>query len=372
MASFPALHLSNSVDESIEHWKQLTTQDYPFDRSRLFAIEQGLKNQVTPIYLITHEDGATDCYYFQHIVFRSHYYQSAFKNYRITRLLEKLLIDKRYSLLVAGNLIAVDVPAYHPQRKPDFARLEKVLSTIENKYPSSITVLKDIDDETAMAAAANNFVSFGDDLTMALTLDTDWQTFDDYVSALKHKYAQRTRKLMRDAAPVDRQNLTLTRVNELRSEISALLNNVTTRQKIRIVIPTVDYFASLMKTDPGFSMVGYFDSGRMVGFTTYFNKAGETEMHYIGLDYEANARYHLYFNMLFDGIATAIKNQSSVLELGRTARQAKVNVGAKPVYFISMVRFNNRVARAIYNNLRNTFSQQPGTDWQERHPFKST
>jgi len=334
-----------------------------------------MRSQVKPLYATVVRNGLVATFYFQFIPFRSHYFDSPFKKYTVTCWLESLLVDGRLSLLVCGNLIAIDAPGYYFDTLPLNADpnnvLQEVVQRVQNLKPASITVIKDCDDNLFATLKQHGYSEFGTDLTMALTLNKKWNTFDDYLHALKHKYAQRARKLIRDAAAVDRRNIDVAQFTNLRLQFQRLFQNVTQRQSIRLLIPEMDYYEDLLRHDSRFSITGYFQNHQPVAFATYFTTNDETEMHYIGMDYSANERYHLYFNMMFDGIRKAIENKSHVLEMGRTARQAKVIVGAKPVYFNSALRFHNPLARWVFNTLRSRFAKKAGADWEPRHPFKS-
>lgn len=368
------LILFDKLNDAAAHWQRVSTKPFPFDFQRLLAIEQTMSDAVKPVYATINQNGTLATFYFQFIPFKSQYFDSPFKNYLLTRKIESLLVDGRLSLLVCGNLIAIDVPGYHFETiELNISRvdvLKSVLQKVQRMHRPSITTIKDLDNDLLVQLTENGFVDYGTDLTMALHINAEWKSFDDYTKALKHKYAQRARRLQRDAKEVARRNISIDDFKQHRAAFQKLFLNVTKRQSIRILIPPMQYFEDLLLHDPRFSIVGYFLNHQPALFATYFNHGETTEIHYVGIDYVANDRYHLYFNMMFDSIALAIQNGSSTLELGRTARQAKVILGGEPVYFKSALRFHNPVARWVYKTLRQRFSKKAGADWEPRHPFK--
>ena len=375
--SFPLqdLILFDKLQDAAAHWQNVSTKPYPFDFQRLSVIEETMSDAVTPVYATVFQNGTLATFYFQFISFRSQYFDSPFKKYIVTRKLEYALVDRRLSFLTCGNLIAINVPGFHFENLAldanRFDVLQSVLKNVEQQYKPSITTVKDVDTDMLEALLRNGYAEYGSDLTMAMSIKKDWTTFDDYTKALKHKYAQRARKIQRDGAAIERRNISIDDFKQHRAAFQKLFLDVTKRQSIRILIPPMQYFEDLLIHDPRFSIVGYFHSHQPVSFATYFNHGDLTEVHYVGIDYAANERFSLYFNMLFDSIAMAIQNGSSTLELGRTARQAKVIVGGEPVYFNTALRFHNPAARGVDNTLKKRFAQKAGADWEPRHPFKS-
>ncbi|HZF99834.1 MAG TPA: hypothetical protein VEY71_02480 [Chitinophagales bacterium] len=370
------LILFDRLQDAAQHWQTVSTNPYPFDFHRLRAIEETMADAVKPVYATAIQNGTVATFYFQFIPFRAQYFDSPFKKYGLTRKLESLVVGERLSFLMCGNLIAIDVPGYHFESvASDTSRLDvlqRVLHRVETQHRPSITTVKDVDDDLFAQLLDTGYADFGTDLTMALTINPRWKSFEDYTEALKHKYAQRVRKLQRAAAGIERRAIAAADFSQHRAAFQKLFLEVTKRQSIRILIPPMQYFEDLLTHDARFTIVGYFENHQPVLFATYFNHGDLTEVHYVGIDYAANERCSLYFNMMFDSVARAIENGSSTLELGRTARQAKAILGGEPVYFKTAIRFHNPVARWVFDTLRRRFAQKAGADWEPRHPFKKT
>ena len=90
-----------------------------------------------------------------------------------------------------------------------------------------------------------------------------------------------------------------------------------------------------------FKVAGYFLDEKMVAFSSYIYYKTQMEVHFIGIDYQYNDEYKLYFNILFDGIKEAIAGGYSKIELGRTAREAKASAGAVPVEIYNYITFSS-------------------------------
>ena len=117
-------------------------------------------------------------------------------------------------------------------------------------------------------------------------------------------------------------------------------------------------------------MIGYFIGEKLIAFSSTLEHQEKLEVHYIGLDYTYNKSHALYFNILFDGIEQAILSEKKILELGRTAREAKAVVGCNPVYFNDYLRIRNKFTRRIVSIFQDYFQSEMGDTWKNRHPFK--
>ena len=87
----------------------------------------------------------------------------------------------------------------------------------------------------------------------------------------------------------------------------------------------------------------------MIGFYTYIFYTNEMETHYIGLDYAYNDTHKTYFNILFLSVQKMIERKYEKLELGRTAKEAKANLGAVPKQIFNYVKVKNPLAKITLN-----------------------
>lgn len=127
------------------------------------------------------------------------------------------------------------------------------------------------------------------------------------------------------------------------------------------------------KLGDNFRVYGYFLGDKMLAFSSniYYPEKQKMEIHYIGLDYNYNNQYNLYFNLLFDGIKCAIINGFKTIEMGRTAREAKANAGAHAVENFNYIWVKPGIVRMAFNFIGSWFDSNIGEDWKKRNPFKS-
>lgn len=94
------------------------------------------------------------------------------------------------------------------------------------------------------------------------------------------------------------------------------------------------------------------------------------ETHYIGLDYEANKNLKIYFNILFLGIKKMIEQRDNKLELGRTAKEAKANLGAVPRQIFNYIKINNPLVKITLNYFLKRFNNVENKVVINRNPLK--
>jgi hypothetical protein len=117
-----------------------------------------------------------------------------------------------------------------------------------------------------------------------------------------------------------------------------------------------------------FECFGIFKDDELIAFSShiYYPNKNEMEIHYIGINSQLNNQYQLYFNILCHGVETAINKQCNTLELGRTAKEAKANMGAVAQINQSYVWLSNGILRSIFKYMSNSSDNSS----INRQPFK--
>ncbi len=373
-----SIQIVNDIELVKTIWSQRIPECHPLDYARLLSIQNSMYEQFRFYYgIVKNMNGEIVClHYFQLLPFRSEYFDSFFKRYKILSLIERALLNHRFRLLFCGSLFSVNAPGYfftdnRLSVKERFDILQRSAAQILKTLPKCEMIFKDVDSEFQTFFIENRYTSFDDDVTMTMHLDPSWNSIEDYVSSLKHKYAQRVRKVIRAASSIERHELSLGEIITHAEDINRLFHQVVNKQRIRLGIPDSRYFIEMKRNKPlTFSMCGYFIDKQMVGFASYLVNHKNDELHYIGMDYKFNRMYQLYYNILIDGIAKAIDNKIQILELGRTAREAKSVMGASPIVFQSYIRFRNHLSYRIYKELKAQFKRATNHEYKDRHPFK--
>lgn len=367
-----------SLKEQAANWDKLLPELHHMRSEHLLALEQCKPADLEFAYLFFYKNDIAQpvaCAYFQLVHFTTRHYQFPLWSNAWLAPLEKMVLRNGFHILVCGNLFRVDFPAIHIADMQ--VSLTELFDTLEIYYkklqpqPHAI-LIKDCRSGTDTTWVKQfNFRNWPEDLTMKLDLNPAWKSLSDYTAALKHKYAQRVRKIQRSAASIARRNLAEEEIKFYGDELEQLFYNVVRQQAIRLVIPDKSYFLEMKKSyGEAFQLTGYFEGEKLVAFSSHFIYEETWELHYIGMDYAKNEQYLLYFNMMYDGIAMAITNKKKAVELGRTAREAKSMLGGKPIYFTSYYRLRGWLVNKLVAQFAHTFNEKTGESWHVRSPMK--
>jgi hypothetical protein len=213
--------------------------------------------------------------------------------------------------------------------------------------------------------------SFNNDISMVLQIEPQWQTLKDYEKALKHKYAQRMRKIQRAFADISIQPLSLQDVDTYKHQMHALYLQVANKQSITLGTLNAQYFYEFKKAlQENLKVFGMFYNNKLIAFSTAIVHHQKYDMNYIGFDYAYNADKFIYFNLLFHCIEQAIVNQCHKLILGRTALEAKAILGCKPEQLYNVFKINNVFLNWLAQKFTRASIQEQGDMWMQRHPFK--
>jgi Peptidogalycan biosysnthesis/recognition len=270
-----------------------------------------------------------------------------------------------------GSLFCIALPGLVFKKNIDTTAKADAIKTLTKKYGSTVTIIKDV-DEHVFAKFDNDKNTFPASLdsTMELKIQPHWLSFDDYLNDLHHKYRQRAKKVLAAFSAVEARELSLSEIELYKEKIYQLYLNILTNQSFRLGKIEPNYFTELKKgLKENFEVTGYFYNNELIAFRSAFVMNDRIEVHFIGFDYTDNKSLQIYFNILYDNIDFAIAKKATVLELGRTAQDAKRVIGALPKKFNDIVYFKSlffkKLSDFLYPRYNNNSSSQP-----ERNPFK--
>ncbi len=279
-------------------------------------------------------------------------------------------------LLVAGHLFRHDIHSFYAiPGTGDFEAYQYYKSAIDTalrKTCAGAVLVKDLPESLAVLFQnhAPQYLLLRNDISMELEIREEWSDLHDYEKALKHKYAQRFRKIRSSWRNVEVRELDATGVSEQQDLIFALYQQVSYRQPVRLGFLSKHYIPALKRLHPEqFHVWMVYENGHSVAFFSAWVKAEVFDMFYIGMDYSRNEQLQLYFNMLFFAVDQAIAAGKKRLILGRTALEAKARLGCQPRYLSSFLYIRNPVLRRIVTAVQHRLQLQEG-DWAARHPFK--
>ncbi len=280
-------------------------------------------------------------------------------------------------MLIAGHLFRHDVQTFHyagilPDYEAfrwyrdalrDMGRACGVQAVLVKEPPPAIVPL--------LLHYSPEFMLLRNDSSMQMAIPEAWTGIGDYEKALKHKYAQRFRKLRGAAAGLEIRELDLAAVRMHAASMFGLYRQVSGTQKVRVGLLN-EAFLPALKAHYGdrLKVWGFYAGEELVAFASAWVYPDRLDMFYIGFDYGRNADYQLYFNILFFAVEQAIRFSVPKLVLGRTALEAKARVGCRPEYLNTFLYVTNPLLRNLVTRLQARFTESGG-DWEQRHPFKA-
>jgi len=201
--------------------------------------------------------------------------------------------------------------------------------------------------------------------------NNNWQGFDDYLKALTKKYRKRAVKILDHFSPITIRELDADEIIANQKNIDLLYWNVVNKQTIKLGTINTSYFYNLKTIlKDKFEFHALYLDDKMVGFYTYIFYEKQMETNYIGLDYAVNHTHNTYFGLLFLGAKKMIEKGFTTLELGRTAKEAKANIGAAPKQIYNYISIKNRIANMALQLILKRFNSEENDKEINRNPFK--
>lgn len=166
---------------------------------------------------------------------------------------------------------------------------------------------------------------------MIITLEPEWQSFDDYKNALKSKYRVKANKADKKSAAMVARRFTDADVATHKDALQKLYENTIANANFNAQVLNLNTYTNLKAIyHDQFIVKGYFLNDQLVGFLSAMVNQTNLDAHFIGIDYSLNKEYAIYPRILNDYVRLGIEHGSSRINLGRTASEIKSTLGAKP------------------------------------------
>jgi hypothetical protein len=369
-----SIHISKNINAIKATWDELLPKNHHLQSKHLLAFEnsyiEDVENHYVQIFL---KEKLIGIIYLQQFSFQHKHLNFNNDKKFISRLI-KLVLPKRLPILVCGHLFRINFQGFYFKNELHnnlvFDAIE--LFNHQKKHKPCGIIIKDC--ATVFVEQKSSHIGyhfFDGDVTMEIHRRPHWKSFDDYLKDLHKKYLQRAKKVIKAFDGIVQKKLSAKEILENKTTIEKLYWNVVNKQTIKLGTINANYFYELKKDlQDNFEFYALYKNETMVGFYTFIFYDTEMETHFIGLDYEANKTHSIYFNILFLGIQKMIEGQYNKLELGRTAKEAKVNVGALPKQIFNYINVKNWLAKLTLNYFLKRFNTVEDNKQMERTPLK--
>ncbi len=170
-----------------------------------------------------------------------------------------------------------------------------------------------------------------------------WETFDDYLRAMRSQYRYKIRARMQRFGESGARMFVMDDFSDRAVEMARLWRNVYDQAKEyqREVIGP-DFFVNVGRIR-GTSALMVEINGRLVAFSLLIDDGETLEQLYCGLDYEINRSAAVYFNMLYKIVKMAIDRGYRKVDFGITTLIPKLDVGAEAVPLYMFMKHRQRV-----------------------------
>lgn len=294
----------------------------------------------------------------------------------IGRQLKILPKEKPLKILNCGNTF---VSGEHgifiksDQNKRSVLRLltKAILQYTQHQSPIDIFIMKDFLEESLPISnelISLGYYAFNVEPNMKLTLNPEWNSFDDYLTSLKTKFRVKAKKALQRSDELKVQNITQENMDEQLVPMTHLYHKVASKAYFNLGDFNLKTYKELKASlNDSYILKSYWLNDKMVGFLSGMINGDTLDAHFVGIDYSLNKQFAIYQRMLYDYIQVAIDQKLSVINFARTASEIKSSVGAVPEHLTIYIRHK----KTITNKFLKLFLLriQP-TEFNQKFPFK--
>ena len=372
------VRLFDKASQLPESWTGLLPDDHFLQPEHLSVYESTQLPDIAFIYaLVSQQNEPVALAYFQVLgIGKKHLNTSVLKPYQqqLWHLFTSLMHPK---LLVAGHLFRHDICSFFYKEAiapfDAFGLYQKAIKAALLQARGHAVLVKDVNEQLIpyFQHFAPEYLLLRNDIAMEMKIPQEWKTIGDYELALKHKYAQRFRKVRQGSQGLYIKELSLKETEEQAAALHQLYMQVANNQQVRLGVLSPAFLPALKKRyEQDLSIWVGYEGSEPVFFFSAWTRGEVLDMFYIGLDYSKNDERQLYFNILFFTVEEAIRLRKDKLVLGRTALEAKARLGCKPRYLSTYLYIRNPIIRQVINRLQQSINSMEG-EWENRHPLKA-
>lgn len=299
---------------------------------------------------------------------------------KVSDQLSTVLKRNYVKIMICGNMfLSGEHGIYIKPTEDKKVVLEQIVSGIQtivnaNKYLKKwvdIILLKDF--ITASLPITNNLKSYNYtaiqvDPNMVLMLDTNWQSFEDYLAAFKSKFRVKAKKAYKTSSQLNVRDFTADDIKTYKKELTTLYDNVKNKASFTpeaLNLATYSALKNVLKDQ--FVFRGYFLDEVLVGFMSGVINNATLDAHYVGINYDLNKKHAIYSRMLYDYVTIGIERRVKEINFGRTAGEIKSTLGAVPQELTCYIRHKKSVANFLFKPL---LKKVKPTVFEQRFPFK--
>ena len=295
----------------------------------------------------------------------------------IKRLLNYFFCNNHLNIMFCGNIFLSGehgIILAQDENKEDVIKSIGLAINVLTKQtkPLHAIFIKDFVEESR--TLTDRFQDFGFtpmhvEPNMIISIDTEWNSFDDYKNALKSKYRVKANKADKTSESLEARLFSESDFATYKDELQQLYENTIANANFNAQVLNLDTYIKLRATyHEDFIVKAYFLNDKLVGFLSALANNHHLDAHFIGLDYSLNKANAIYPRILNDYIRIGIDKKVSYINLGRTASEIKTTVGAVPVDLTCYLKSKRPFINFIFKLLINKIHIK---EFKQHYPFKT-
>lgn len=291
-------------------------------------------------------------------------------SHKLRSIVNNLFCNNHIKVLFCGNVfLSGEYGTFLKEGEPKVETFKAIAKAVKKLYRCkrlSTIFIKDFEDESLYITdhlKAFDYASMHVEPNMIIHLDSAWNSFEDYTSALKSKYRVKANRADAKSELLEVKNFSKEDIEFYKDELQSLYQNTIDNADFNAQILNLNTYTHLKNTyKDNFIVKGYFLDGKLVGFLSAMQNADHLDAHFIGIDYSNNKEYAIYPRILNDYVRLGIETKSSQINLGRTASEIKSTLGAQPKTLTCYCRHKyglpNKILKPFIKNVHiKTFKQ---------------
>ena len=286
----------------------------------------------------------------------------------IRHLWDSFLFARTYELgspTPLTNPFLVSEPELRPQAVATL--IEVALEEAESREAEFVLVQNFTSREGPVAEELAGRGFAGVPILPTATIDLPYESFDDYLGAMRSQYRRRARQALERSAHLEVRHLREfeDEADEL-ARLWSLVHDRATEVKREILTP--EFFRAVSSVEDVSVLALRREDGSIASFGLLLSDHPWLFFLQTGFSEEAGREEAAYFRLLYEIVRFGIENEFEQADFGMTTLEPKLDVGAVPVPLYAWVRHQNAAFRRIIRGLAAGPMKPP--EVEPRHVFK--
>lgn len=184
-------------------------------------------------------------------------------------------------------------------------------------------------------------------------LPIGYSSLDDFLQSMRSPYRYRWKKAQKKWIGVEVAHLPLHKFDE---ELYRLYEQVYQESKAKLEKLSLKFFSGLPL--PARLIRASF-LGKSLGFAIVIENERELIFLFTGFDHGLQAKFDTYLNLLLEIVKHGVEGGFSIIDLGQTAEETKLKLGARLHPKSMYLSHSNPVINSLAGSLVNLFSYKP-------------